>query len=109
WSFVRYVVRYTGVPSSRSYALSLHDALPICAEAIADFCAQPPADIVLLITGGEWSNKHGGKWSAAVASAGCLVVAKQVRPDQMRSEEHTSELQSRENLVCRLRLEKKKQ
>src|SRR5690606_42091819 len=25
-----------------------------------------------------------------------------------RSEEHTSELQSRENLVCRLRLEKKK-
>src|SRR5690606_41871701 len=27
----------------------------------------------------------------------------------MRSEEHTSELQSRENLVCRLLLEKKKQ
>src|SRR5690606_42041831 len=26
----------------------------------------------------------------------------------MRSEEHTSELQSRENLVCRLQLEKKK-
>src|SRR5690606_41879628 len=28
--------------------------------------------------------------------------------DQVRSEEHTSELQSRENLVCRLLLEKKK-
>src|SRR5436309_9641409 len=28
-------------------------------------------------------------------------------PPQMRSEEHTSELQSRENLVCRLLLEKK--
>src|SRR5690606_40344520 len=28
--------------------------------------------------------------------------------DQPRSEEHTSELQSRENLVCRLLLEKKK-
>src|SRR5690606_39490643 len=27
--------------------------------------------------------------------------------DQVRSEEHTSELQSRENLVCRLLLEKK--
>src|SRR5690606_41453277 len=27
---------------------------------------------------------------------------------QLRSEEHTSELQSRENLVCRLLLEKKK-
>src|SRR5215475_14555972 len=32
--------------------------------------------------------------------AGCLL--------QSRSEEHTSELQSRENLVCRLLLEKKK-
>jgi DNA polymerase-3 subunit delta len=53
------------------------------AEAITEFCAQPPADIVLLITGGEWSNKHGGKWSAAIAGAGCLVVARQVRPDQM--------------------------
>src|SRR5690606_41214467 len=32
-----------------------------------------------------------------------------VRPDSsLRSEEHTSELQSRENLVCRLLLEKKK-
>src|SRR5690606_41583541 len=29
--------------------------------------------------------------------------------DEDRSEEHTSELQSRENLVCRLLLEKKKQ
>src|SRR5207302_9837912 len=29
-------------------------------------------------------------------------------PRAMRSEEHTSELQSRENLVCRLLLEKKK-
>src|SRR5690606_41230783 len=30
------------------------------------------------------------------------------KADQHRSEEHTSELQSRENLVCRLLLEKKK-
>src|SRR5690606_41260141 len=30
------------------------------------------------------------------------------KPEQLRSEEHTSELQSRENLVCRLLLEKKK-
>src|SRR5436309_8343082 len=30
------------------------------------------------------------------------------RPRSVRSEEHTSELQSRENLVCRLLLEKKK-
>src|SRR3989442_8980058 len=31
-----------------------------------------------------------------------------VRPDRKRSEEHTSELQSRPHLVCRLLLEKKK-
>src|SRR5690606_39893630 len=31
-----------------------------------------------------------------------------VKPGRDRSEEHTSELQSRENLVCRLLLEKKK-
>src|SRR5438874_6260056 len=32
-----------------------------------------------------------------------------LRTDSMRSEEHTSELQSRRDLVCRLLLEKKKQ
>src|SRR5690606_39299190 len=32
-----------------------------------------------------------------------------LKQNQFRSEEHTSELQSRENLVCRLLLEKKKQ
>src|SRR5688572_31203605 len=32
----------------------------------------------------------------------------QAAPEQRRSEEHTSELQSQSNLVCRLLLEKKK-
>src|SRR5436309_11793574 len=41
-------------------------------------------------------------WSKVVD--GCFGGRRQVR----RSEEHTSELQSRENLVCRLLLEKKK-
>src|SRR5215475_15141768 len=36
-------------------------------------------------------------------STGCATA-----PSCRRSEEHTSELQSRENLVCRLLLEKKK-
>src|SRR5436309_11819162 len=36
------------------------------------------------------------------------VEAVQIMLDGGRSEEHTSELQSRENLVCRLLLEKKK-
>src|SRR5690606_40785844 len=38
-----------------------------------------------------------------LSSRACALVMK------LRSEEHTSELQSRENLVCRLLLEKKKQ
>src|SRR2546427_2022159 len=37
-----------------------------------------------------------------------LAQAIDVAADQMRSEEHTSELQSQSNLVCRLLLEKKK-
>src|SRR5690606_22407430 len=37
-----------------------------------------------------------------------LMTALTVLPALLRSEEHTSELQSRENLVCRLLLEKKK-
>jgi DNA polymerase-3 subunit delta len=53
------------------------------AELIVDYCAQPPGDIALLVTGGEWSKKHGGKWSEAIARTGCLAVARQLRPDQM--------------------------
>src|SRR5690606_31183575 len=63
-------------------------------------------------TPGELSEKDytGG------AGAGSPVVSRAARhppdeslsPVRRRSEEHTSELQSRENLVCRLLLEKKK-
>src|SRR5690606_41901075 len=45
---------------------------------------------------------HGVRTAAA---AGCETV---ILTNGCRSEEHTSELQSRENLVCRLLLEKKK-
>src|SRR5690606_39672160 len=53
------------------------------------------------------------KYSAkliAVASGPTCHTSKKMNPDlnDERSEEHTSELQSRENLVCRLLLEKKK-
>src|SRR5258708_31142613 len=43
---------------------------------------------------------------AGVASA--MLVVALVGSDQRRSEEHTSELQSPDHLVCRLLLEKKK-
>src|SRR5207302_9825004 len=39
---------------------------------------------------------------------GGIIRNPRIRDRKFRSEEHTSELQSRENLVCRLLLEKKK-
>src|SRR5436309_10948878 len=46
---------------------------------------------------------------SALAKAWLAQAAASALPGWKRSEEHTSELQSRENLVCRLLLEKKKQ
>src|SRR5690606_39787592 len=43
-----------------------------------------------------------------VVVAGRIKAGKSTLVNALRSEEHTSELQSRENLVCRLLLEKKK-
>src|SRR5579859_8268419 len=41
-------------------------------------------------------------WVAAVESVGGLALGTRLQPDRIRSEEHTSELQSQSNLVCRL-------
>src|SRR5690349_23014747 len=43
-----------------------------------------------------------------VAAAACRQIERAFRQYGTRSEEHTSELQSRRDLVCRLLLEKKK-
>src|SRR5438445_12762884 len=70
------------------YTLSLHDALPIC-----------PFEPLLLPL----------EPSLAGPRALQVVADVQAQPAQpLRSEEHTSELQSRQYLVCRLLLEKKK-
>src|SRR5207302_4067493 len=53
----------------------------------------------------------GRTWALELAPQGItvnMVAPGPIQGTQMRSEEHTSELQSRENLVCRLLLEKKK-
>src|SRR5690606_41643079 len=58
---------------------------------------------------GQWALEgagHGAAQGGALANADGAALA--VRECGQRSEEHTSELQSRENLVCRLLLEKKK-
>src|SRR2546421_624128 len=68
------------------------------------------------------SNATGGSWSASAVATSTLASPFQIRrcsgtgryisrgiaPSAARSEEHTSELQSRSDLVCRLLLEKKK-
>src|SRR3982750_5051738 len=46
--------------------------------------------------------------SSLHAGCGALRLSRRPRRDRRRSEEHTSELQSRSDLVCRLLLEKKK-
>src|SRR5436190_22183427 len=67
------------------YTLSLHDALPI--SRAAELPAGPEAD------GSGVLARRGGD---------------DVHRNHDRSEEHTSELQSHSDLVCRLLLEKKK-
>src|SRR5439155_26313607 len=58
----------------------------------------------------SFPNIERAKASFTIATFGLLASSCQVksRPPNKRSEEHTSELQSRGHLVCRLLLEKKK-
>src|SRR5688572_31175347 len=78
------------------YTLSLHDALPISATAAYDAgrnrdhsvgCARPGC-------------RRPGSPISSILDGGAHFR-------DVRSEEHTSELQSQSNLVCRLLLEKK--
>src|SRR5688572_31955850 len=79
------------------YTLSLHDALPIftCIE--------------LQAWDGTVSEQEAATAGTRMASASLVArLHRQPRPSLERSEEHTSELQSQSNLVCRLLLEYKK-
>src|SRR5436309_6672095 len=82
---------FNDTATTEIYTLSLHDALPIwqvikILVEIDRFLNAVLIDVLPEIT----------------------VPIKQTNRHGYRSEEHTSELQSRENLVCRLLLEKKK-
>src|SRR5205085_11329610 len=68
--------------------LSLHDALPIC-QKLAGLVRKSGGDVAQALV------------VVVVGLRRCLVL-------NLRSEEHTSELQSQSNLVCRLLLENNK-
>ncbi|HUA81202.1 MAG TPA: DNA polymerase III subunit delta [Dyella sp.] len=52
------------------------------AKAIAEFCANPPSDVSLLVTAVEWSSKHEGAWTKHIDSAGCVVIFNAPRPNE---------------------------
>src|SRR2546427_9241943 len=79
---------FNDTATTEIYTLSLHDALPISPSRRAATRSRIPP-----------------------ARRGCSAISMTVRTRRSvarRSEEHTSELQSQSNLVCRLLLEKKK-
>src|SRR5205085_11721841 len=56
----------------------------------------------------RWDGHARGRHARTVADASEWRIPMEDPRDEQRSEEHTSELQSQSNLVCRLLLEKKK-
>src|SRR3712207_7029919 len=95
---------FNDTATTEIYTLSLHDALPIFTASSAR-------------GGSRWrSSRTSSRMRASTAPAcsarPCVDHAAAERASssgsETRSEEHTSELQSRQYLVCRLLLEKKK-
>src|SRR5690606_41814353 len=93
------------------YTLSLHDALPIWLEHVELEIALAGGKADCRIIAHHLRHHHGhgfrlGRIDLARHDRAARLVFRNGQLAQ-RSEEHTSELQSRENLVCRLLLEKK--
>src|SRR5256885_8808185 len=90
---------FNDTATTEIYTLSLHDALPISTSR------PPPRSSTRTRRAATMrgSRAPARSCSTAAASTGTKL------PGGSRSEEHTSELQSPCNLVCRLLLEKKKQ
>src|SRR5690606_41846060 len=87
-------------------ALSLHDALPISLNTITSAVM---VQITTVSMNGSRRATIPSRTGWSVRAAECAMAAEPAPASfEKRSEEHTSELQSRENLVCRLLLEKKK-
>src|SRR5437588_13002667 len=83
----------TATATTEIYTLSLHDALPIFSQGRV---------FRLQKSGSECRSTAASRRGISRAIARHLSTSR-----HMRSEEHTSELQSHSDLVCRLLLEKK--
>src|SRR5690606_40314970 len=78
-----------GVDQQRTHAFAaIHDAVAHGLVEPFEFCA--------------WGLEQGVQGSVDAVLAALLVRRDHAVSSESRSEEHTSELQSRENLVCRL-------
>src|SRR2546427_12846087 len=84
---------FNDTATTEIYTLSLHDALPISTRF-----ERSPRVVPFKVPGVPFR----------MPLSGWLGESKFCRLKRLRSEEHTSELQSQSNLVCRLLLEKKK-
>src|SRR3712207_7188429 len=86
-----FVFFFNDTATTEIYTLSLHDALPICGDDGAALHPVPGTALDRQLPAADRAR----------------TVRRRLR-DLLRSEEHTSELQSRQYLVCRLLLEKKR-
>src|SRR5260221_12267106 len=94
---------FNDTATTEIYTLSLHDALPICSSEA------PLAERKCMAFSGSYVTA--GTALGVVVGTGLKTEFGKISEliENIRSEEHTSELQSHSDLVCRLLLEKKKQ
>src|SRR5207248_11377382 len=90
-------ILYTAMPTPTLYTLSLHDALPIYA-AYQHLAQGVTTNVVAHYT---VTDEHGAHDSSTLT-----ITVTGTNDAPVRSEEHTSELQSPYELACRLLLEK---
>src|SRR3712207_7416775 len=97
---------FNDTATTEIYTLSLHDALPI------SVASRPPTtrsrSMVPTATAMNTRSSATCATRAGRSSTKAHASSKSCSRPISRSEEHTSELQSRQYLVCRLLLEKKK-
>src|SRR2546422_2778880 len=101
WPALLFFFFFNDTATTEIYTLSLHDALPI-------FGGQNQGFNSLQVDGGVNADLYLGRTPGGASPSGALPEVLPHAISLERSEEHTSELQSRLHLVCRLLLEKKK-